>query len=236
MNILICDDDKLYVSMIRKYVDEFFTEHKITDYRIYEYLSGDEAVKNGERIDIAFLDVEMEGINGIRAGTMLRENNKDIIIFIITSYMGYLDDAMDEGVFRYINKPLDKSTIFRGMRKAVELCHKNQSRKVMINSADNSVIVEQNSIIYIESLLRKRHIYTESGEHISFESLTHWENVLDCETFCRVNKSTVVNIRKVSEFSNTYVRLEGVEGTIDIARDRRNEFKQKLLIYLAGQE
>lgn len=236
MNILICDDDKLYVSMIRKYVDEFFTEHKITDYRIYEYLSGDEAVKNGERIDIAFLDVEMEGINGIRAGTMLRENNKDIIIFIITSYMGYLDDAMDEGVFRYINKPLDKSTIFRGMRKAVELCYKNQSRKVMIKSADTSVIVEQNSIIYIESLLRKRHIYTESGEYTSFESLAYWENVLDSEIFCRVNKSTVVNIRKVSEFSNTYVRLEGVEGTIDIARDRRNEFKQKLLIYLAGQE
>lgn len=28
MNILICDDDKLYVDMIRKYVDEFFDEHK----------------------------------------------------------------------------------------------------------------------------------------------------------------------------------------------------------------
>ena len=27
MNILICDDDKLYVDMIRKYVDEFFDEH-----------------------------------------------------------------------------------------------------------------------------------------------------------------------------------------------------------------
>lgn len=33
MNILICDDDKLYVDMIRKYVDEFFADHKITDYR-----------------------------------------------------------------------------------------------------------------------------------------------------------------------------------------------------------
>ena len=37
MNILICDDDKLYVDMIRKYVDEFFAEHKITDYKVYEY-------------------------------------------------------------------------------------------------------------------------------------------------------------------------------------------------------
>ena len=29
MNILICDDDKLYVDMIRKYVDEFFADHKM---------------------------------------------------------------------------------------------------------------------------------------------------------------------------------------------------------------
>lgn len=36
MNILICDDDKLYVDMIRKYVDEFFVEHKITDYKVYD--------------------------------------------------------------------------------------------------------------------------------------------------------------------------------------------------------
>ena len=106
MNILICDDDKLYVDMIRKYVDEFFDEHKITDYKVYEYNSGDEAAKNNEKIDIAFLDVEMDGINGIEAGKCLR-----------TSYMGYLDDAMDEGVFRYINKPLERPVIMRVFRK-----------------------------------------------------------------------------------------------------------------------
>lgn len=177
MNILICDDDKLYVDMIRKYVDEFFVEHKITDYKVYEYYSGDEAAKNSEKI-----------------------------------------------------------TIFRGLQKAVDLCYKKQSRKIVIESANANVIIEQDSILYIESLLRKRHIYTESGEYISTESLTYWKNILGKETFCHVNKSTIINIKKVKEFSNTYVKLENVEGTIDIARDRRNEFKQKLLMYLAGQE
>ena len=133
MNILICDDDKLYIDMIRKYVDEFFADHKITDYKVYEYNSGDEAAKNNEKIDIAFLDVEMDGINGIEAGKCLRNNNKNIVLFIITSYMGYLDDAMDEGVFRYINKPLERPVIMRGLHKALLLCSKSQSKKINID-------------------------------------------------------------------------------------------------------
>lgn len=179
MNILICDDDKLYVDMIRKYVDEFFVEHKITDYKVYEYYSGDEAAKNSEKIDIAFLDVEMNGINGIEVSKILRKNNKDIVVFIITSYMGYLDDAMDEGVFRYINKPIEKIIIFRGLQKAVDLCYKKQSRKIMIKSASANIIIEQDSIIYIESIMRKRYIYTEKKDYISNNSLTFWKNILD---------------------------------------------------------
>ena len=236
MNILICDDDKLYVDMIRKYVDEFFAEHKITDYKVYEYNSGDEAAKNSEKIDIAFLDVEMNGINGIEASTILRKNNKDIIVFIITSYMGYLDDAMDEGVFRYINKPIEKITIFRGLQKAVDLCYKKQSRKIVIKSANANVIIEQDSIIYIESIMRKRYIYTEQKEYISNNSLTFWKNILDSDIFCIVNKSIIINITKVEEFSNSYIKLKDIEQRISLSRDKKDEFKQKLLMYLAGQE
>ena len=236
MNILICDDDKICVERMKEYVQDFFRDRKIADYKIYEYYSGEAAARESDIIDIAFLDVEMDGINGIEVSKILRKNNKDIVVFIITSYMGDLDDAMDEGVFRYINKPIEKIIIFRGLQKAVDLCYKKQSRKIVIESANANVIIEQDSILYIESLLRKRHIYTESGEYISTESLTYWRNILGKETFCHVNKSTIINIKKVKEFSNTYVKLENVEGTIDIARDRRNEFKQKLLMYLAGQE
>lgn len=172
MNILICDDDKLYVDMIRKYVDEFFDEHKITDYKVYEYNSGDEAAKNNEKIDIAFLDVEMDGINGIEAGKCLRNNNKNIVLFIITSYMGYLDDAMDEGVFRYINKPLERPVIMRGLQKALLLCNKHQSKKVNIEYNGNNTIIEQDSIICIESLVRKD-TYAQTQNYIQVLKAFH---------------------------------------------------------------
>lgn len=170
MNILICDDDKLYVDMIRKYVDEFFADHKITDYKVYEYNSGDEAAKNNEKIDIAFLDVEMDGINGIEAGKCLRNNNKNIVLFIITSYMGYLDDAMDEGVFRYINKPLERPVIMRGLHKALLLCSKSQSKKINIEYKGDNVIIDfadrmpSENWLIIDDNRKKSVVHTTDGQ------------------------------------------------------------------------
>lgn len=236
MNILICDDDKLYVDMIRKYVDEFFADHKITDYKVYEYNSGDEVAKNNEKIDIAFLDVEMDGINGIEAGKYLRNNNKNIVLFIITSYMGYLDDAMDEGVFRYINKPLERPVIMRGLHKALLLCSKSQSKKINIEYKGDNVIIEQDSIICIESLVRKRYIKTDTQSYTSLKSLSYWQSVLDEDKFFLVNKSFIVNIDRVERFTDKYIELKGIEEPIDLSREKRTAFKQKMLLYLAGQE
>lgn len=221
---------------MKEYVQDFFRDRKIADYKIYEYYSGEAAARESDIIDIAFLDVEMDGINGIEVSKILRKNNKDIVVFIITSYMGYLDDAMDEGVFRYINKPIEKIIIFRGLQKAVDLCYKKQSRKIMIKSASANIIIEQDSIIYIESIMRKRYIYTEKKDYISNNSLTFWKNILDNDIFCIVNKSIIINITKVEEFSNSYIKLKNIEQMISLSRDKKDEFKQKLLMYLAGQE
>ena len=236
MNILICDDDKICVERMKEYVQDFFRDRKIADYKIYEYFSGEAAARESDIIDIAFLDVEMEDINGIEASKILRKNNKGIVVFIITSYMGYLDDAMDEGVFRYINKPLDKNVISRGLRKAVELCYKKQSKKIVIKESKNNVIIEQDDIIYIESIARKRCVYTEKQEYLTLESLAYWKKLLDDDMFFLVNKSIIVNIKKVEQFSNNNIRLKGIEQEIPLSRDRKSEFKQKLLLYLAGQE
>ena len=75
----------------------------------------------------------MDGINGIEAGKCLRNNNKNIVLFIITSYMGYLDDAMDEGVFRYINKPLERPVIMQVYIRHYYYVARVRARKSILN-------------------------------------------------------------------------------------------------------
>ena len=63
----------------------------------------------------------MPGMNGIYVGNELKKANNNIIIFIVTSYSEYLDEAMRFHVFRYLSKPLDKQRFFRNMKEAVDL-------------------------------------------------------------------------------------------------------------------
>ena len=109
-------------------------------------------------------------------------------------------------------------------------------QKIVIKESKNNVIIEQDDIIYIESIARKRCVYTEKQEYLTLESLAYWKKLLDDDMFFLVNKSIIVNIKKVEQFSNNNIRLKGIEQEIPLSRDRKSEFKQKLLLYLAGQE
>lgn len=55
-------------------------------------------------------------------------------------------------------------------------------------------------------------------------------------SFFIVNKSCIVNIDRVVRFTDKRVELKGREEPIDISREKRTDFKQKILLYLAGQE
>ena len=108
-------------------------------------------------------------------------------------------------------------------------------RKYVDDKGDN-VIIEQNSIICIESLVRKRYIKTDTQSYISLKSLSYWQSVLDEDKFFLVNKSFIVNIERVERFTDKYIELKGIEEPIDLSREKRTAFKQKMLLYLAGQE
>lgn len=237
MNILICDDDRQYVDLLNKYVTSFFRNHNIPDYNIYKYFSGEDVVKDMKYIDIAFLDVEMDGINGIEVGRRLRQKNPDIVIFIITSYMGYLDEAMDQRVFRYINKPIEKPAIMRGMQKALALSYKKAMGRIVITVDNREIVVNQNSIICVVATGHSKYIYTDDGNiYENSESMSYWKDKLDDNMFVQTNKSYIVNISYVNSISDGRIELNGIKEKAVLSRGSRKELKTKLLMYHASQE
>ena len=111
-------------------------------------------------MDMAFLDVEMPGLSGIQIGETLKSRYPNIIIFIVTSYPDYLDDAMRFHVFRYLSKPLDKNQLFRNMKDAL-LKYSRISNKIQIETKNHIHAVYTKDIIFVETRERKIFVYTK---------------------------------------------------------------------------
>ena len=98
MRILICDDDPLIIEQLQKFIESFFKSNHIKCPELVSFTSGESLLADSEEKDLVFLDIEMPGMNGIYIGNELKKANKNVIIFVVTSYSEYW---MMQCVFMY---------------------------------------------------------------------------------------------------------------------------------------
>ena len=133
MRILICDDDTNIIQQLQNYIIEYFGNVNLKVPEIIAFEQGEALLAAATADDIIFLDIELPDKSGIYVGRELKNRYKDLIIFIITSYTEYLDDAMRFSIFRYILKPIDKKRLFRNMKDALFL-YNSTNIKVPVNT------------------------------------------------------------------------------------------------------
>ena len=166
MRILICDDDPVILELLEKYINSYFHTIGRKCPEIATFNNGESLLDDSDDKDILFLDIEMPGMNGIYVGNELKKRNNNIIIFVISSYSEYLDDAMRFHVFRYMSKPVDRQRLFRNMNDALDLYH-SLTYTIPIETKQGITTVSASSIIMIEAQSRKVIVHTVQGNYES---------------------------------------------------------------------
>ena len=108
MDIAVVDDEKA----IREHVCVLVEEQQPGSV-IEAYATGKELLASGKRFDIVFLDIQMDGMNGIEAARKLWERNarfgaEDTVLIFIMGVKEYVFDALDLYAFQYLLKPIDE--------------------------------------------------------------------------------------------------------------------------------
>lgn len=85
------------------------------DAKTYDFNNGEDLLNCATNFDMAFLDFEMPTSNGIEFGKTLRQKFPNIVIFMITAYSDYLDDAFEIGTYRFLQKSLDIPRLYRSL-------------------------------------------------------------------------------------------------------------------------
>lgn len=143
MKIIIVDDEQPAVKTLMKILDKICPESEVTGFnspsKALEFLEKNSA-------DIAFLDIEMFGLNGIELAKRIKDKCKRINIIFVTGYSEYALDAVSLRASGYLMKPVTEQDV----REELENL-RNPIEKNIINSNRIRVQTFGNFDIFVDN-------------------------------------------------------------------------------------
>ncbi len=240
LNVAICDDDILCVQTVKKIVEKYLIHLKM-DYQIFTFKSGDELLRNAARFDLAFLDIEMPGTNGMEVHKKLKERYAATICVFITSYQHYMDDAIMLQPYGFISKPINEKRLSDLLVKLIN-AYMEKNKFIYVKTEDGFQKIKTNDIIYASIEGRKVHIHTVDGDIQVNEDFSHYKQELSEPRFCQTHQSFIVNMSFIKSINKNSVVLscknpatnETKEIIIHISARRYASVKRAYLGYVGG--
>lgn len=229
MKILICDDEIQYTDKLKKHIEEYMKCRSI-DYEIDTESEPLNILSNSSIYQLVFLDIQMEKIDGISLAKVLKERNSKVIIFFITSFKDYQDEAMDLRAFRFFEKPIDPERLNSGLDKAMEYIDESYvDFYIYANNEHKRILMDE--VMYVERINRQVTLATTHGNYTTRETFEDWCDIIQNSFFYRVHKSYIVNLHYVSSYRYTELIVEN-KVRIPIASRRQADFHKFWFAYL----
>lgn len=229
MDIAVVDDEKA----IREHICGLVEEQQ-PESRIEAYATGEELLASGKRFDIVFLDIQMEGMNGIEAARNLREKNanlgvEDTVLVFITGIRDYVFDAFDLYAFQYLLKPIDERKFAEVLEKAAREAAKKKERRVLFIKSRN-LTLDQSEILYIESRAKKVEIHTVRQTIEIYAAMDELEGQLGDE-FYRCHRAYIVNMDCITEYDSESITLTNGDR-VYLTKKKYGEFVKAYMWHL----
>ena len=229
MRIAICDDDKSICSQLENMIETYLLTNSIRGHIdvFYSAQSLQSFMKQEKSYDILFLDIEMEGMNGVELGYFLRDemdNNQTEIIYISWE-SSYAMDLFKIRPADFIIKPLEKKRIESVLTQTLKHLSRKEAYFTYTYKGDLGRI-KLNEILYFSSVGRKVYIQTLGGSVEFYGKLDEIIERLDQKYFWRIHKSCVINYYQSKKFEYAQVLMN--DGTLlSISQKHRVDIRNK---------
>lgn len=229
MKILICDDEQQYVDELKIHIEKYM-QSRFANFEIDTVNNPQTVVDSNEIYQLAFLDIQMDELDGISLAKVLKERNSKIVIFFVTSYNDYQDEAMDLRAFRFFEKPFKADRLYSGLEKAMEYIDESYvDFYVWTDNEHKQILVDD--VIYVERGNRQVTLVTTQGNFTTRETFDEWCTILKNSFFYRVHKSFIVNLHYVTGYKYSELFVQN-NVRIPIASRRQTDFHKFWFAYL----
>jgi len=160
--------------------------------------------------DLVFLDVQMPECDGFDVLELLGRDLPPAVVFV-TAYDQYALRAFEAGALDYLLKPFDNDRFDRALGRAKErIAHGRDAPRRMerlaLKNAGQVSFVKVSEIDWIGAADYYACLHVGTRTHLLRRSMAELDQELDQGVFCRIHRSTIVNLDRVRGLR---LRLDG---------------------------
>ena len=237
MTIAIVDDIAEERALLRKRLEKILLQKNI-EFHCCEYENGEaflEASKN-QNFTVLFLDIYMDGINGIEIARNFRKFNKDCMLIFTTTSRDHALEGFQVRAMHYLVKPYseeDLISLFDEILSRIPAPEKILELK--INGSDLQVPFK--TIIHAEHFSHMIRIFTTTGKELvirqSFGTFT--APLIEDSRFFICNRGTIINMEHAVVFDGTMFLMNN-GNKIGVSRELSKSARQHFMDYLFQKE
>jgi two-component system LytT family response regulator len=218
---VIVDDEPLARRRIRSLLEEAEDVEVIA-----ECANGKDAIQAIEESppDLLFLDIQMPELDGFDVLQAIGVGHVPVVIFV-TAYDQFALRAFEAHALDYLLKPFDDDRFEAALRRARERilqqhggdldrrlqallegvrADRGHLQRLVVPSGHRSVFIRTKEIDWIEAERNYIRLHVAGRTYLLRENLSRIESALDPATFCRIHRSTIVNVERIQAVESLY--------------------------------
>ena len=218
IDCIAVDDEPLALDIIREYSLKLPYLNLLATYdngvQSLQYLKK-------QKIDLLFLDIQMEELTGIQLLNIIKD--KPLVIFT-TAYDHYAIQGFDLDAVDYLLKPISFERFVKAVDKAYDrLKSKTENSTIIKEKATSNGVpdyifvksefhlerVKVTDILFIEGQGDYLMIHTPSKKIMTLQSFRKAEEILPSDRFCRVHKSYMVALDRIESIERNRIKIGG---------------------------
>lgn len=237
IHIILCDDDARFLDHIQAEIRSVLKKAHIGTV-IHTFTDAENIPEELlTACDLYFLDIDFPGkkYTGIDIARRIRQVRQDSIIIFLTNYIEYAPEGYEVQAFRYVLKSDILQKLEQSLREAMDKLSIEQEF-IRINISGEPTTLYLDDILYIEAMGHSTIIHTQKAganqkaEYKFYSSLVNMEQQLCDQGFLRIQKSYLVNMRRIQILRCSKATLDN-GTTLPVSEKTYAEQKKKYLLW-----
>lgn len=228
MKVILVEDESGIRKLLRKIIEQNTGFEVVGE---TDNLADAVALFTKTKAEVVFLDIEINGTNGLECAKIIADLEPKTKIIFATAHSEYMSDAFEVYAFDYLIKPFHIERVNQTLERIKELSEpvKNEELdkivkfergldKLLVKGKESMSFIDIKDIILIQRENSSTVIYTKQDSFTTSASLSDIETKLDPEQFMRSHKSYLINVSQIKKIE-PYGRWTYVVTFKDLNKD-----------------